>query len=263
MTNCMTIVACTLLIIGGVAHAQGPTASQEAWTAQEDTQSEPTQAAVTEPTGLPPAPPLLPPPPPQAQAQAQAEEEETPAPPSDGTEASGQWVYTDQYGWVFVPYGDQYVSPAAGFDETALCYVYQPGTGWVWLAAPWTQEPEAYPFLGIVEPVQVGWHHGHSHGDGHGDQRGNDQRGNGPRGNGQRGNGQRGNGENGTIGGGHAGPPRMARPGPVRDPRNIPTRPAPSGTAAGHAMGAAPSVRGNPGRAQPGASAGSQSREHR
>src|SRR5512138_1067308 len=48
------------------------------------------------PSESPPAPPSENPPAPQAQAQAPSS-----VPP-------GQWVYTEQYGWIWMPYADAY-----------------------------------------------------------------------------------------------------------------------------------------------------------
>src|SRR5262245_83795 len=92
--------------------AQGP---QDPYDPQDDVdepddavpeQSGPAEAApqpqVAQPREQPPAPPAMPPqPPPQQRVQVQPVQ---PAQPS----ASGQWVYTQQYGWVWMPYGDQY-----------------------------------------------------------------------------------------------------------------------------------------------------------
>src|SRR4051812_25628130 len=58
------------------------------------------------PAQLPPAPPEQLPPPPEQQVQ-QAAPQAAPQAFQQGP-ATGQWVYTQQYGWVWMPYGDQY-----------------------------------------------------------------------------------------------------------------------------------------------------------
>ena len=77
------------------------------------------------PTAQPPPPPVAPPavqqqvqPAPQVQAQVQA------AP-------SGQWVHTQQYGWVWMPYGNQYVYTPEDTSGSAYpyAYVYYPTRG--------------------------------------------------------------------------------------------------------------------------------------
>jgi hypothetical protein len=57
------------------------------------------------------------------------------APDTTPTVPAGQWVYTTQYGWVFMPYGDAYSSvPTAGAPSM---YVYTSSGGWGWVNSPW------------------------------------------------------------------------------------------------------------------------------
>jgi hypothetical protein len=77
--------------------------------------------------------------------------------------ASGQWVYTGQYGWVFMPYGDQYVYEGSSYDEYPYSYVYYPSYGWAWLAAPWVWGWGPYPFFGVWGPGRFGWYNGLYH----------------------------------------------------------------------------------------------------
>jgi len=59
----------------------------------------------------PPAPPQQPPAPPvEAQGQAQPEVQQPVA--AGQPAAGGQWVYTNDYGWIWMPYGNQYVYEA-------------------------------------------------------------------------------------------------------------------------------------------------------
>ena len=77
--------------------------------------------APVQPTG--PAPAWVPPPPTEVDAATGQEVEVQPAAPA------GQWVYTSQYGWVWMPHGDAYTYlPATG--ATPNMYVYYPAVGW-------------------------------------------------------------------------------------------------------------------------------------
>ena len=98
------------------------------------------------PGQTPPPPPQQLPPPPEAQAQptpeAQGYESATQpqappvqAPPQPA--ATGQWVYTAQYGWIWMPYGVQYTYESADGGAYPYEYVYYRTYGWTWLAAPW------------------------------------------------------------------------------------------------------------------------------
>lgn len=89
-------------------------------------------------------PPANPSPPPQAE----------PAPP--GT-TPGQWAYTSQYGWLWMPYGDPYTYvPADGWGQPYE-YVYGPTFGWTWVVAPWVWGFGPWPFFGVIGPVHFGW----------------------------------------------------------------------------------------------------------
>jgi hypothetical protein len=102
----------------------------------------------------PPAPPVTPPAPPQDSGSDQVgilqqddgvgilqggsdEVSSAPAPQAQASSAAGQWVYTNQYGWVWMPYGQQYVDEAAWGAPTPYQFVYSIGVGWRWVAAPW------------------------------------------------------------------------------------------------------------------------------
>ncbi len=265
MTNTLTALACALLIADGVAFAQEREDPPDQYGAtQPDEAPSATQSAIAAPTEAPPAPPLFPPLPPESEAQA---EEQVVAPATDGTKASGQWFYTEYYGWVFVPYGDQYVSLATDFDPVAYAYVYRLGGGWAWLAAPWLGA-DPYLIIGSVQPSQVGWHRGPSHGG--------------------RGQGAHpGGGPGGPSPGPHAGPYQRPRgPAPTHDspgqrprgpapthgsPGQRPQAPAPthgspgqhgpSGIATGRPV-AGPSAQGLSGRGQGGTASGGHARDH-
>ncbi|HUB07640.1 MAG TPA: hypothetical protein VMB50_11590 [Myxococcales bacterium] len=122
----------------------------------------------------------VPPPPPrkdqtsaQHEPDAPAPEEEAalstqgPPPPDVGADiqpppatANGQWVDTDQYGWLWMPYGSQYVSEGSADEEDPYAYVYDPSEGWTWLAAPWIWGWGPYPYFGALGPGRFGWYRG-------------------------------------------------------------------------------------------------------
>ncbi|HEX9107983.1 MAG TPA: hypothetical protein VF832_12160 [Longimicrobiales bacterium] len=100
-----------------------------------------------------PAPDETPPAPPADVPAPPAQQQAAPAAPS----ATGQWVYTNQYGWVWAPYGDQYsYVPPDGYGEPYL-YVYYPSYGWTWLSAPWVWGIGPWPYFGVFGPVRFGW----------------------------------------------------------------------------------------------------------
>jgi hypothetical protein len=118
-------------------------------------QSGPAEAAPVQPPTAPPRaqPPAPPPAPPPVQLQAQPQQP-APAPQS----ATGQWVYTQQYGWVWAPYGDQYVYTPNTESAYPSEYVYTPAYGWSWIVAPWIWGwgPRVYFSVG---PRYYGWFH--------------------------------------------------------------------------------------------------------
>jgi hypothetical protein len=67
-------------------------------------------------------------PPPPAAPQPQV-----PAAP----QPEGQWIYTDSYGWVWVPAGTVTVNVAA----EPYVYLYTPSFGWTWYVSPWGWGP--------------------------------------------------------------------------------------------------------------------------
>lgn len=108
------------------------------------------------PVVLPPAPPVALPAPPVAEpAQAQLAQ----APPA----ASGQWVYTAQYGWIWMPYADRYVSVAEAPDAYPYQFVFFVSTGWTWVEAPWIWGWGVRPWFGPLGPRHFGWYRGPNH----------------------------------------------------------------------------------------------------
>jgi hypothetical protein len=105
----------------------------------------------TEPAPQTPEPEALPPPPADTQAQ--------PAPQATAEVPPGQWVYTQQYGWVWMPYADTYTQvPANGYGSPYV-YVYYPAYScWTWLAAPWVWGIGAWPYFGVYGPTHYAWY---------------------------------------------------------------------------------------------------------
>jgi hypothetical protein len=70
--------------------------------------------------------------------------------------SDGQWVYTEQYGWVWMPYGDKFthVPPDGGVPNM---YVYYPEAGWCWVIAPWLWGWGPRPYFGMLGPGFYGW----------------------------------------------------------------------------------------------------------
>lgn len=113
------------------------------------------QPTIPPPAEAPPAPPLHPPPRPRNEAEHRAQ---TPGLADPGATADGQWVCTSQYGWVFMPYGAQYAYDSAEVDRYPYSYVYYPGFGWVWVAAPWVWGEGPYPYFGGSGPWHFLWY---------------------------------------------------------------------------------------------------------
>ena len=59
----------------------------------------------------------------------------------------GQWVYTQQYGWVWLRYAREstYITP----EGYAYSYAYYPGNGWCWLYSPWVYGWGPAPYWGV------------------------------------------------------------------------------------------------------------------
>ncbi len=109
------------------------------------------------PTQTPPAPPAQPPPPPLQEQQPHPPAAVT---PSAQNPPAGQWVYTSQYGWVFMPYGNQYVDEGTPDDLYPYAYVYYPDYGWTWVASPWLWGWGPYPYFGLIGPWHFRWYEG-------------------------------------------------------------------------------------------------------
>jgi hypothetical protein len=132
------VLSCAVLVLStGTAPAQDePTAPTPP----------PSETPPSPPPGAPPSPPAETPPPP-----SQAPSAEAPARP-------GHWVYTHQYGWVWMPYADQYTYVPPNGYGVPYSYVYYPAYGWSWVAAPWIWGFGPWPYFGVGIAVNFGWY---------------------------------------------------------------------------------------------------------
>ncbi|MES1164277.1 MAG: hypothetical protein ABUR63_00850 [Verrucomicrobiota bacterium] len=71
---------------------------------------------------------------------------------------AGQWLYTAQYGWIWMPYGTQYTYEPPQADAGPYAYVYGPTLGWSWVAAPWVWGWGAAPYFGVYGGVHYPWY---------------------------------------------------------------------------------------------------------
>lgn len=79
-------------------------------------------------------------------------------PPGPSGIPDGQWVYTQQYGWIWMTYADAYAYvPPEGYGEP-LEYVYYPSYGWTWIAAPWVWGVGPWPHFGPRGPKRFAWY---------------------------------------------------------------------------------------------------------
>ena len=74
---------------------------------------------------------------------------------ADNGAARGQWVHTDQYGWVWMPYGENDVyTPPTGHP---YMFVYYPAYGWRWVVAPWVWGSGPSVYFGPIGPRRYVW----------------------------------------------------------------------------------------------------------
>ena len=136
----VTPLALLLLLGAPAARAQA-----ESGTASETTNPPP---AVAPPSSPPQTAIPAPPPPPQGPSAAQ-----TPAP----AVPDGQWTYTSQYGWLWIPYGQPYTYVYTGSD-VSYEYVYYPAFGWCWVSSPWVFGIGPSPYWGVHGRVGFAWY---------------------------------------------------------------------------------------------------------
>ncbi|HEY8925735.1 MAG TPA: hypothetical protein VIU64_15215 [Polyangia bacterium] len=115
----------------------------------------------------PPLPPAMPPAPSAQPMETHAQAPSAgapiaapmaPAPSVPGTPPpAGQWTYTQQYGWLWMPYDQRYTYVV---DSASLAYeyVWYPTFGWSWVVAPWVLGLGVTPFWGVGGPVRFAWY---------------------------------------------------------------------------------------------------------
>jgi hypothetical protein len=106
------------------------------------------EPTVPVPVLVPPAPPVhLPPAPVYSPASAVVQ--------AGPVVAGGEWAFTSQYGWVYMPYDSRYV---VAYASRPYAYVYCSGFGWRWLAAPWVVGSGPYPYFAGRGPFTYDWY---------------------------------------------------------------------------------------------------------
>jgi hypothetical protein len=110
--------------------------------------AEDVRVAATAPAAAPP-PPTAAPQQPATPALTTPVRVAAPAP-------EGQWVFTQQYGWVYMPYAQSYTYVPAVGDP--LVYVYYGSAGWRWVRAPWLIGTGPSPYWGPMGYVRFAWY---------------------------------------------------------------------------------------------------------
>ncbi|HXN33691.1 MAG TPA: hypothetical protein VN894_17600, partial [Polyangiaceae bacterium] len=107
-----------------------------------EAQPQPPPPPSAEPPQQSPAPPPAAQTQPQPPPSSQAEPPQYPPAPqvTEQMAARGEWVYTAQYGWIWVPYG----SAAMTVGADPYVYLFAPSYGWRWFVSPWGLGPFRY-----------------------------------------------------------------------------------------------------------------------
>ena len=158
ITNVLrTVGPIAILVVSFTARAESPPPTA-------GTDAQPVATGGLQPPSPPPKetppPPATqaPPPPPHAQPLEPPVAATPPRPPASApTPPAGQWVYTRQYGWLWMPYEQSYTYVV---PEAALAYtfVYYPAFGWRWVVAPWVLGFGVAPYWGPLGPVHFVWY---------------------------------------------------------------------------------------------------------
>jgi hypothetical protein len=81
-----------------------------------------------------------------------------PPPPPGAALPDGQWVYTQQYGWIWMPFDDLYTYVPPGGTGEPLGFVFTGNYGWTWVAAPWVWGYGPTPNWGRPGPDRFAWY---------------------------------------------------------------------------------------------------------
>lgn len=111
----------------------------------------------------PPSPQPLDLPPPATEDLPPVPQEQG-AVPQQQPAATGEWIFTAQYGWIWMPYGGGYISSATIAGYAPYAYVYHPLNGWLWLTAPWVYGWGVIPHFGARGPSAFAWYDPGRHG---------------------------------------------------------------------------------------------------
>ncbi len=141
-----TAFSASLLMLLVASYAQG-----------QDDQNAAAQPTTAAPIETPPPPPEEPPAPPE---QVQMQAPQATVPQSGQQVSTGQWVYTYQYGWLWMPYGTQYSYEPSTVGAYPYAYVYYPIYGWTWLTSPWVWGLGPLPYFGYYGPRHFLWYRG-------------------------------------------------------------------------------------------------------
>jgi len=146
-----------LVTLGILAPSLGEHASAET-SGPEEYQARPSSPP---PVLAPPAPPISIPPAPGAELTAPL----VPIAPATSPVPmpAGQWVYTHEYGWLWIPYDQKYVhvtevAKRFGCSAVAYEYAYYPVSGWRWVLAPWILRFGVVPYWGGLGPERFAWY---------------------------------------------------------------------------------------------------------
>jgi hypothetical protein len=80
-----------------------------------------------------------------------------PPPPNLASRPEGQWVFTQQYGWIWMPHGDAFTWVPPGATGEPLEFVFHGSYGWTWVAAPWVWGAGPSPWFGRPGPRPYAW----------------------------------------------------------------------------------------------------------
>jgi hypothetical protein len=154
----LILVVTSSLLASASARAQGQAPAPAPGAGPDAVPTSPLQPPGPPPKETPPPPAAGIPAPPHAQPiePPRAAPPPQPAAPAPA-QPPGQWVYTHQYGWLWIPHAQQYtyVVPSAAL---AYEYVYYPTFGWRWVVAPWVLGFGVAPYWGALGPSPFIWY---------------------------------------------------------------------------------------------------------
>jgi hypothetical protein len=75
-----------------------------------------------------------------------------------GTRPAGQWVYTLQQGWLYMPFETAFVRRPISPGGDPMMYAYYANYGWHWVAAPWVFGIGPRPWFGVYGPFRFPWY---------------------------------------------------------------------------------------------------------